>query len=190
MVKKITKKVVTGSKTTSFKNNFDVHNNVSFTRWEWLKILSPLFMSQGIPTPRKYSGGRKFKSLSSQAKLNFCSCCIQYHIGNMKNLFIYFFHFPPNKLCFARGNFHLDLCSQQIQLWQHYPTTFPFLSESLKIRLYFDNSCGWVSNSCQDIYWHLLFSSYRFVPSGSNSTGLKSRLNNITGPSKAISCCF
>lgn len=155
-----------------------------------MRIFSLLLRSQRIPALQNYSGGRKFKSLFSQAKLNFCSCCIQYHIGNMKNILIYFFHFPPNKPSFAWGNFHLDLSSQHIRLWQHYPTTFPFLSESLKIRLYFDNSCGWISNSCQDIYWHLLFSSYRYVPSGLHSTGLKSRMNNITRPSKAILCCF
>lgn len=183
-------KAVTDSKTILFKNSFDVQHDDSFSRWKWLRALSPLLLSQGIPTLHSYSGERKFKSLFIQAKLNFCSCWIQYHIGNMKNHFIYFFHFPTNKPCFARGHLHLDLSSQQIWLWQHYPTTFPFLSESLKIRLYFDNSCGWISNSCQDIYWHLLFSSYQFVSSGLHSTGLKLRPNNITGPSNAISRCF
>lgn len=64
------------------------------------------------------------------------------------------------------------------------------MSDSLKIRFYFDNSCGWISNSCWDISQHLLFSFYQFVPSGLHSTGPKSRQNKITGLSKANSHYF
>lgn len=187
---------MTNTKFNFFKNQFAVPTVLLRIFWTYQFPKTKNFLrmfSELLETPeiQNYSRKRKLKYLFSQIRFNSYIVLFSITLKPGRCLFVclFFISLQINS-CSALGNFNFHPSPQHNPLLQRYSKIFSFLSKSWNIRLYFDNPCGWISNSCQGTYQHLLFSFYQFVPSGLHSTVFKSRLNKITGHSEAISHYF